>query len=154
MTADGNKAIVVWGWQAPGSTSAYLMAWTSTPGNDPISSTLLDAKYMEADISKDGNYISFVTTANLVGYRDIGGETENIIGQGSNISWTDDNKIGFVDFIGGYSLYDTNNQTLKNYSIEAGYFLQCAVINGAGTKIAFRTFGGPNTGIAVGILNN
>ncbi len=138
------------GMQSPGATVAYILDWTL----GAVVATTIDSKYMEADISRDGNYLAFITTSNVVGYIIMGEVTENIIGSGSYMSWTNDNKIGYLDYAGGYTLYDVNTQTSKNYSVASGTFLQCAVVNWDGTKIAFRTFGGGNTGISVGVLNN
>lgn len=152
MTSNEEKGVIVWGWQSSGSTRAYLLDWS----NGAVTSNRIDnnQKYMEIDISKDGNYFAFVTTANVVGYLNAGEVTENIIGSGSNISWTNDNKIGYVDYDGGYTLYDLNTKTSTNYSVNSGTVLQCAVVNWDGTKIAFRTFGESDTGISVGVLNN
>ncbi|NTV46721.1 MAG: hypothetical protein HGB11_09460 [Chlorobiales bacterium] len=139
LSGDGVKAIVSWG------STAYTLDWSGAN----VSSALV-ANASDAAISKDGSKIAYVNSANIV-IRAFSGGATTVVGGGSSPSWTQDGRLGYVGN-GGYVVYTPGAGTSKTYP--SSLYLQNATISWDGTKIAYRTFGGPNTGISVGLLKD
>jgi hypothetical protein len=64
---------------------------------------------------------------------------------------------GLVGYLSGtsgnsYAVYDTATHVTTVYEADAS--LQVPAISWDGTRVAFRTFGGASTGIAIGVLSN
>lgn len=143
LSGTGDKAII--NWNSTPFYGLYLLDWSS----GTLNATALN--YLNAFISPEGDYIAFIASPNLVGYRPVGSGTETILGAGSDVSWAANGVIGYVSNA-GYIRHDINQSATVAYQIPDGLLLQNVVINGTGDKIAYRWFDMLDSGVAVGEL--
>ena len=135
ISGDGTKAICDY----------WLLDWSG--GATPTATQFTGVT--ELVISREGTHVAYVKTSGDVAYRAIAGGAETVIGPGSTISWASSGRLGFA-VTGGYKVYATATGTSTTYP--SSLHLQNAVLSWDASKIAFRTFGGANTGISVGVL--
>lgn len=140
LSGDGVKAIVSW------TNACYTLDWSGA-GVSAVQVTSAS----DAAISKDGSKIAYVNGSGEVVIRAFSGGAVTVVGTGASPSWTLDGRLGYAGN-GGYVIYTPGTGASKTYP--SSLYLQNAAISWDGTKIAYRTFNGGNTGISVGILKD
>jgi Tol biopolymer transport system component len=151
LSGDGTKAVCLW------STSLYTLDWS---GGSVVANLLSDditGTIWEPVISRDGSkiaYDNFDGAAHSIAWIPFAGGAPTVVGNGWYPSWNGDGtRLGFVspDFT-SYHVYNMATLATTSYAISGAPAMQHVVLSWDGTKVVFRTFGGPSTGLSLGTL--
>jgi len=146
LSSDGSKGVYCW-IASGASWGIYLLNWTS--GATPVVTPLTGMT--TCVLSKDGSYLAYVKTNGQVAFSPVGG-AETILGEGSNPTWAQGNRLGYVTSA-GYTIYTVGTGATKTWPA-TGTTFQNAAISWDATKVAFRTFSGTSTGVSFATLMN
>jgi hypothetical protein len=129
-------------------TDCWVLAWSggATPSN-----VIQYAGCTEGAISRDGTMVAYVKGGNVC-YRLVGDidNPETVVGAGHTPSWATNGRLGYVA-ASTYNVHDTTTHTTATYDAE-GITLQEAGISWDAAKVAYRTFGGADTGVSIATL--
>jgi Tol biopolymer transport system component len=150
LSGTGDRGVALWGaslfglnWGSGTIVASRLSDGIAGPVFDPV-------------ISHNGDRIAFADSSRHVVWIPFAGGTPTVVGEGRYPSWSGNGHL--LGYVNGnataYVVHDVVAGTSKSYAIGATQVLQYPCLSWDGTKIAFRTFGGANTGISVGLLSD
>ncbi len=148
------KVFAIWG---NGDINNFAGAYTLNWAGATLAVTKLTAGIADGMVSRDGNEIVYqkgTGPAGQIVWKPFSGGTETAVGTGMYPTWGGDSKtIGYLNSDGtGYVVYSTQTGASKTYALPQGTAIQHPALSWGGKKIAFRAFGGANTGIKIGTL--